>query len=274
MSKLLRPNGALLLLVAFIPNIAYANEKLIFGTPPTQSPEVTLVNYQPLADYMGEMIGRKIVVEPAKTFYGYSKKMRSGHYDIILDGPHFIKYRIDKMHHVVLVKQPGDLKFVVVVNRKSNINHYNDLFNQRVCSPASPNLATLTYLDLYKSPIIQPITVSVRSFKNAIECVKASKAKAAVVPIKFWLTKIKKKNGLKVIYITKNKMPARGLSVNKKTISVAERRKLIYALTNITSKSLVKKAMSTVGGSHFVKASQSEYTRIHSVLSLVWGFHI
>ncbi|MFV1984574.1 MAG: phosphate/phosphite/phosphonate ABC transporter substrate-binding protein [Thiohalomonadales bacterium] len=269
-----KKNLMLILLILTLTNTAYAQERLIFGTPPTQSPEITLANYQPLVDYLSKVIGRTIVVKPAKSFFEYSHNMRAGLYDIILDGPHFVKYRIEKMHHTVLVKQAGDLKFAVVVNTNSNINNYNDLVNKKVCAPASPNLATLTYLDLYKSPARQPTLIKIQGFKNAIKCVKTARSKAAIVPEKFWLKKVKNKIGLKVIYITKNKMPARGLTVNKDSISVLERKKLVAALTAKASRRLIKKAISTVGGSHFIKANQTEYTQIDSVLSQVWGFHI
>jgi ABC-type phosphate/phosphonate transport system substrate-binding protein len=93
------------------------NSQLVFSTPPTQSPETTLKNYQPLVDYLSKSIGQKIVITPAKNFQEYTKNMREGNYDILLDGPHFIKWRIDHQHNVVVAKQPGELHFVVVVNK-------------------------------------------------------------------------------------------------------------------------------------------------------------
>jgi len=98
-----------------------AENPLIFGTPPTQSTALTKTNYQPLANYLGKVIGRKIAVKPAATFHEYTRKMKAGYYDLILDGPHFIKYRIEKMKHIVLVKQPGELKFAVVVRKDSKL---------------------------------------------------------------------------------------------------------------------------------------------------------
>jgi len=259
----------------FVGNAVAAKSKaLFFGTPPTQSYEVTKKNYQPLADYLSKKIGTKIIVKPAKTFHEYTRQMKKGYYDIILDGPHFIKYRIEKMEHVVLVKQPGKLKFAIIVNSKSKIKNYKELMNQRVCAPATPHLGTLTFLDLYPNPVRQPLLIPVQSFKHAIACIKSGKSIAAVVRDKFWFKKVKNKKDLKVLYITKNDMPARGLSVNKVTVKYATQKKIILALTSGKAKKIIKKALSTIGGTKFVKAKQAEYANLNELLSMVWGFHI
>lgn len=249
-------------------------KELVFGTPPTQSPEVTARIFQPLADYLGKVSGHKIVVKPAKNFHEYTRKMRNDEYDLILDGPHFIKYRIDKMGHNVLVKQPGDLQFAVVVAADSPVSDYNNLVGKRVCSPGVPHLGTLTFLDLYTSPIRQPVLRPVQSFKDAIECVRGGKATAAVVRDKFWLKKVKNKQGLKVIYVTKTKMPARGLTVNNKTVDKVTQQRIMSALLGTKSQELVQQALSTVGGKRFVKADHNEYARQEELLAQVWGFHI
>ncbi len=246
---------------------------LVFGTPPTQSPEVTLRNYQPLADYLGKITGQKIVLKPAKNFYQYTRKMRNNEYDLILDGPHFIKYRLDKMQHTVLVKQPGDLRFAIVVANDSPITDHQQLISKKVCSPSVPHLGTLTFLGLYSNPIRQPTMKPVQGFKHAIDCVRSGKATAAVVRDKYWLKKVKDKQGLKVIYVTKNKMPARGLTVNTATVDGGTQERIKQALLSDKSQALVKQALSTIGGSRFVTADQVEYASQEELLTMVWGFH-
>ncbi len=253
---------------------AVAEDILIFGTPPTQSYELTKRNYGELANFLSEKIGRTVVIKPSHSFHEYTRKMKNNYYDIILDGPHFIKYRIDKMKHQVLVKQPGKLNFAIVVNENSTIKDFNELYNKRVCAPATPHLGTLTFLELYKNPIRQPLLIPVQSFRQAIACVKNNKAIAALVRDKFWFKKVKDKTGLKVIYITETDMPARALSVNKSKVDIETQLKLVEVLTSEKSESVIKKALSTVGGKKFVKAEQSEYANLHELLSMVWGFHI
>jgi ABC-type phosphate/phosphonate transport system substrate-binding protein len=274
--KLFSSRLLIILLSILVTNSAIAakSKALIFGTPPTQSYELTKKNYQPLADYLSKQIGQQVIVKPAKSFHEYTRKMKNSYYDIILDGPHFIKYRIEKMKHIVLVKQPGKLKFAIVVSSDNDIKNYKELMNKRVCSPATPHLGTLTFLDLYSNPIRQPLLIPVQSFKHAIACVKDNKAVAAVVRDKFWFKKVKNKKDLKVLYITKNDMPARGLSVNKITVNDLTQHKIISALTSKKAKKLIKKALSTVGGTKFVKAKQAEYANLNELLSMVWGFHI
>jgi len=262
-----------LLLVSLNFKQAFAADTLIFGTPPTQSYELTKKNYQPLANYLSERIGQTVIVKPAKSFYEYTRIMKNNGYDIILDGPHFVKYRIDKMQHQVLVKQPGKLKFVIVVKSESKINNLKQLLNQRVCSPSTPHLGTLSFLELYPNPVRQPLLIPVQSFKHAIACVTNNTATAAVVRDKYWIKKIKDKKGLKVIYITENNMPARALSVNNQKVNKKTQTKIISALTDEKAQSLIKKALSTVGGTKFIKAEQAEYAELHELLSMVWGFH-
>jgi len=274
MNSLVKSLRLIFLLLSFVlTGNALAAKTLIFGTPPTQSYALTKKNYQPLADYLGEQIGRKIVVEPTKSFHEYTRKMKENHYDIILDGPHFIKYRIEKMNHNVLVKQPGVLKFAIVVKSNSDFETYKDLRNKRICSPATPHLGTLTILDLYPNPIGQPDLKPVQSFKDTIACVKNNKASAAIVRDKYWFKNVKDKKGLRVIYITKNNMPARGLTVNNATVSTSVQKAIVTALTNKKAKKLIKNALSTIGGKKFVKAKESEYTNLNELLSMVWGFH-
>jgi len=92
--------------------------------------------------------------------------------------------------------------------------------------------------------------------------------------INFGYKKVKNKEDLKVIYITETKIPARGLTVNTTIIDLDSQKALITALTSDDAKALIKTALSTVGGSKFIKADQSEYANLTEVLSMVWGFHI
>jgi ABC-type phosphate/phosphonate transport system substrate-binding protein len=249
-----------------------ATAELVFSTPPTQSPQTTIKNYQPLVDYLSETIGKKIVIEPAKNFQEYTKNMRDGKYDLVFDGPHFISWRIEKQHNVVIAKQPGELHFAIIVKDNSGVNELRDLWAQPVCSPPVPHLGTLSLLDLYaNNPIREPEIVPVQSFKDALQCVRDGKAVAALVRDTFWF-KVANKQGLKLIHITSRKLPARGLTVNNR-VNKLEQDMIIQALTSKKGQEFSEKAMSTIGGGQFVKANTSEYQDIDELIKIVWGFH-
>lgn len=246
---------------------------LIFSTPPTQSAEVTLKNYQPLIDYLSKTIGQHIVIEPAHNYQEYTSKMRKGEYDMVLDGAHFIKWRIEKLHHVVIAKQPGDLHFVVVVKRESRIRNLKDLWAEPLCSMPVPHIAPLTLLAHYNNPIIEPIIVPVNSFKSGMECLQKGNGVAVLLRDKFWQKAVKNKADYRIVYTTTRKLPARGLTVSSR-LSKSDQQKITYALTSVKGREYADKALSTVGGGKFVHANSKDFDKLDEVIELVWGFNL
>lgn len=247
-----------------------AKPTLVFATPPTQSAEITVKNYQPLVDYISGVIGEKVVIKPAHNFNEYTSNMRKGAYDIVFDGPHFINWRIKKQHHVVVAKQPGELHFSIVVKADSPIKDLKDLWAKPVCSPPAPHLGTLTLIDLYNNPVREPVIVAVKSFKHGLECLREGRGVAALVRDKYWLKKADK-TGLRVMYVTSRKMPARGLSVNAR-LNEKTRSKMIKALTSKEAESFTEKAFASIGGGKFIRASTSEYSELDDLMQIVFGF--
>ena len=249
-----------------------ANKPLVFATPPTQSPEITLKNYQPLIDYISGVIGQEIVIQPAKSFSEYSKNMRQGQYDLVFDGPHFVNWRIKTQQHKVIAKQPGELHFAIVVRKDSRITKLRDLWAKRVFAPPAPHLGTLTLIDLYNNPIREPEIVTVKSFKEGLECLRSGKGEAALVRDKYWSKKADK-TGLQVMHVTARKMPARGLSVNNR-VSKAAQRKMTQALTSREAQAFTEKAFASIGGGKFIKASTQEYSNLDDLIQIVFGFRM
>jgi len=250
-----------------------AAKQLIFSTPPTQSPELTLKNYQPLVDYLSQTIGQSIVIEPAHNYQEYTSKMRKGEYDMVLDGAHFIKWRIEKQHHMVIAKQPGDLHFVVVVKKDSKINNDRDLWTKPLCSLPVPHIAPLTLLAHYNNPVREPIIVPVDSFKSGLACLQKGDGVAVLLRDKFWEKAVKNKSDYRVVYTTKRKLPARGLTVSSR-VSKADQGKITQALISAKGQEYTEKAFSTVGGGKFIQASTSDFESLDEVIQLVWGFNL
>lgn len=263
--------GFVLLFVLVPWSVLVAAPVLIFSTPPTQSPEVTKRNYQPLVDYLAKGINQEIVLEPAASFHEYTKKMREGRYDIVFDGPHFINWRMQNQNHVVVAKQPGELHFAIVVKDSSNYTTLRDLWALPVCTPAVPHLGTLTLLELYSNPVREPLIVPVQSFKHALECLRNGTGVAALVRDKFWFNKAKKE-GLRVLHITERKMPGRGLTVNQR-VSKKSQEIITQMLTSEKGRRFSEEAFSTIGGGKFVRARSADFRALDETLKIVWGFH-
>lgn len=262
-----------ILLMCFISTSSVLAKDLIFSTPPTQSAETTLKNYQPLVDYLSKAIGQTIVIDPAHNYQEYTKKMREGVYDMVLDGAHFIKWRIEKQHHAVIAKQPGDLHFVIVVKKNSKIRKLRDLWTKPICSPPVPHIGPLTILALYNNPIREPLIQPVGSFKKGIECLRKGDGVAVLLRDKYWANRVKDKSEFRLLYTTKRKLPARGLTVGPR-ISLAAQKKITQALTSKKGREYTEKAFSTVGGGRFVRAYTKEFDSLEEVIQLVWGFDL
>ncbi len=247
--------------------------KLVFSAPPVQSPEQLKKNFAPLLAYLSKASGARIRIEPTRNFFEYGRRMRAGEFDFVLDGPHFVKYRMDKLNHEVLSKQPGTLRFAVVVKKDSSYKSIDDLVNQKVCSIRAPHLSTLTYLSYYTRPARQPLLFPVQSFKSAIACVQNGEAEAAIVRDKYWKNKISNKSGLRVLYITEKKMPARAFSI-RRDIPDTIKKRLKKALLSPAARPYLKTAFSGTGATRLIAARQKEYDTQEELLNMVWGFHI
>jgi phosphonate transport system substrate-binding protein len=264
---------ALLVLLYFISAPSVMAKALIFATPPTQNAETTLKNYQPLVEYLSKTIGQTIVIDPAHNYQEYTSKMRKGMYDMVLDGAHFIKWRIEKQHHVVIAKQPGDLHFVVVVKKNSKYKDEKDLWTKPICSLPVPHIAPLTLLAHYNNPIREPVIVPVESFKSGLACLQKGEGVAVLLRDKFWQKAVKDKSNLRVLYVTKRKLPARGLTVGPR-VSLIAQKKITDALISAKGREYTEKAFSTVGGGKFIHANTKEFDSLEEVIQLVWGFNL
>lgn len=265
--------AVLLVLIYFMFTSSAMAKALIFATPPTQTAEVTVKNYQPLVDYLSKAIGQPIIIEPANNYQEYTSRMRKGEYDMVLDGAHFIKWRIEKQHHVVIAKQPGDLHFVVVVKKDSKFRDLKDLWTKRICSLPVPHIAPLTLLAHVNNPITEPVIVPVESFKSGLECLQKGEGDAVLLRDKFWQKAVKDKSNLRVVYTTQRKLPARGLTVGPRVSMIAQR-KITDALISAKGREYTEKAFSTVGGGKFIGADTKEFDSLEEVIQLVWGFNL
>jgi len=143
------------------------NQELVFSAPPRESATVGSKRYQPVADYLSKVLGRKVVYKHPGTWGAYRTEMLQGDYDIVFDGPHFNSYRAEKMRHNILAKIPVAHQFVIIVH-KSNIKTHSvpELAGQTFCTHAPPNLGTLSLLNHFQNPARQPAIVNTQGWKN------------------------------------------------------------------------------------------------------------
>lgn len=181
---------------------AFAADELYFTAPPRDvaggdESEV----YQPVADYLGAAIGRKIVYLNPDNWLSYQSKMRKGEFDLIFDGPHFVSWRIARLQHEPLARLPGKLIFVVIARKDNDrVNSPKDLEGRTVCGMPAPNLATLTMYSLFENPARQPLVIQTRSFKEAYDQMLAGRCVAAAMGRGFYTNFDKDQVKTKVLY--------------------------------------------------------------------------
>ena len=275
-SVMLKVSGAIALgLLTVNQSTAAQGDVISFTTAPTQSVKETKRIYGPLVDYLAKSSGKNIKLVPARNFLEYTSKMRKGKYDIVFDGPHLVSWRMDKVNHVPLARLPGELVFVAAVKDGVGITNINQLIGKKVCAVNSPNLATLTILDSFPNPARQPLIISVRSFKEAFQCMKSGKGIAAFLPVKFWnkFTKKGKTGGMSVLYSSnKTPLPTRTFSVSNR-LDEETQDKLKQAFLNTEGVEGAKPLLDRFRSKKFVPATEQEFEGLSRLLSSVWGFH-
>lgn len=252
---------------------ASAAVEYIFSAPPRGPADKETKVYGPIADYLSQATGKKIVYRHPGNWLTYQSDMQKGAYDIVFDGPHFASWRIAKTQHEPLAKLPGQLAFIVMVkNDEQRVRNVQDLRGRTVCGLAPPNLATLTLYSLFDNPARQPLIIEAASFPKAYEGVMNNRCAAAVMRDKmFFKLDNKNKKGRAVF-------TSRGIANQTFTAGPRLTSKEKQAITNALLDPKSTKTMEAFHkrfnkkGKPILRASLEEYTGLHLLLKDVWGF--
>lgn len=251
----------------------FSKDVIIFSTPPTQPPKVTMHRYGPVAKYLSRVTGKKVKLVPARNFIEYSQNLLDNKYDLLFDGPQFIGWRLTRFNHVVLAKLPRRLNFIIVVREDAGVDTVKKLAGKRVCGIGSPNLMTLGMIDLFPNPASVPVIEAVGGFKGALLCAQKGRGIAAVVRDKFWFSrKPHLKKGLKVLFHSKLNWPDRGFSISRK-VDIGTRESIRRALLSQQSKEGGYRIFKRYRTPGFVSATFEEYKDLGKLLKQIWGFH-
>lgn len=202
-------------------------DALIFTSPPRETPQEGAQIYAPVASYLGKVIGKKVVYRHPGTWGAYRSQMLRGDYDIVFDGPHFISYRAEKLHHKALVKLPGRLDFAVVTRKSEKFDSVAQMGGRTFCTHAPPNLGTLMLLNQFNNPARQPVILTTDGWDNIYKGVSSGRCTGAVLPIA-QMKKLDKDEQLKIVYKTQP-LPNQGFSAGPR-VSLEEQAKITTAL--------------------------------------------
>lgn len=252
-----------------------ASAELVLSAPPREAEEAGDTLYGPLAAHLSELLGTKVYYEHPQNWLQYQRDLRNGRYDIVFDGPHFISWRQEHLKHQVLVRLPGFLEFVIVVeNTDKELSSVQDLIGKKVCGIPPPNLSALTVIELFKNPVRQPVIWGVPGgFEKVLESFEKHECRAAVFRVNFYnKLSAERKSNQRVLFRSKP-LPNQGISVSSK-INAESRQKIVRSLTVGAGKDAARKISKRFAGNKaFVIAKREEYVSHNFLLEgVVFGW--
>ncbi len=278
LTNLFRPSRVCLAILLYLPISAFS-ATLIFTAPPRETVEAGTKIYAPIANYLSKLLGKKVTYVHPKNWFNYQREMRKDKYDIILDGPHFASWRIAHLGHEALVKLPGKLRFLLLVDKNNpELDHADKLIGKNICAISPPHLSVLAILDNYRNPVRQPVIKGIKGGMGKVfKSYKSKKKKCHALVLRdvFLKKKIKKdeQDKLRVVYSSVT-MPNQAITVSKR-VTQEEKNKIKFELTvgeGVASTQGVIKRFAGKAKS-FIPVKAKEYDGYNMLLEgVIWGW--
>jgi ABC-type phosphate/phosphonate transport system substrate-binding protein len=252
--------------------IVEEQEALVFTAPPRETPDAGIEIYQPVADYLSQVIGKKVRYKHPGTWGVYRTEMLKGSYDIIFDGPHFNSYRLEKLSHNILAKIPVRHEFTVIVHKdKTAFQNLSQMAGRTFCTHAPPNLGTLVLLSQFDNPSRQPVIINSKGWENIYEGVISGKCVGGVLPMAN-LKKVDRANLARIVFKTAA-MPNQAFSAGPR-VSLEDQMKLAQALASPDAAAPTERLRAAYKvGDSFALASNQEYQGLAEYLRNEWGYY-
>ena len=222
--------------------------------------------YQPLADYLGEKVGRPVKLITTINFLTHWQLFKRENYELVLDGPHFTDYRVQKMGYRPVAKFPSVVSYSLVTSEDLLILEAKELIARKIATPPSPGLGALWLNDLYPNPLRQPKIVEADNSTAAVEKVLSGEAVAAMIPTPF----VQRYRSVIPVQTTEQ-VPAPALSVSGQVDdALAER--IRQALLSASDTRQGRAMLEAIKVPRFEPASQQTYEGMADALKGVWGY--
>lgn len=266
-----------LLVILNLGNPLAAHAELILTAPPRESPEAGNAIYQPLAQYLSDLLGVAVIYRHPLNWKEYETKMKNDEFDIVFDGPHFAAWRLEKLSAQPLVKLPGALQFVLIAHENDvKVHRLDDLVGESICTLPSPNLGALTLFSMFPNPVRQPKYQMVGGgFKEAVATFKDRQCRGAIVRRSFYENpqNADLMAGTKVIRISKP-LTNQGVTASSR-LPPDHRQKIIDSLTKREGAVAAKAILDRFHGdaAAFIPSKQTDY-REHNLLTdnIIFGW--
>ena len=259
------------IVVALPVSKAFAQETLVFTAPPRESAEKGQLTYAPIAEYLSQVLGRKVEYRQPDNWLSYSSDMRSEKYDIVFDGPHFVSWRIKTINHTPIVKIPGGFVFKLVsASDNTKVQEVSDLVGRRVCGHAPPNQGTLRLYNQFANPMRQPVLVVKKGWRNIFSAMMSGDCAAAIVPEKIY-KKMDPKRTDGIVLFSSNPVSGQAITVSKK-FSHQDIVKMRQALLSKEGQQATENLRKRFASPTLATANRLEYEGVSHLLDETYGF--
>jgi ABC-type phosphate/phosphonate transport system substrate-binding protein len=244
---------------------------LVLSSAPRDTREAEEQIYKPIAELLTKVTGEKVTFKWGDNFLIYQSEMRKGIYDITLDGPHLVAWRMAKLGHVPVVKFPGSLEFVLIVKKDQNkVQTLKDMAGRTVCALPPPNLATLTVLSEFDNPSRQPHVIGVQAFGDTYKGVVSGQCVGGILQAKLYFNLDKDAKAAKVVFDTKP-LPNQAFTVGPR-VTAETRDKMAQALLSPEGAAASQKLLDAFKAPKLVSASPDEYRGLERLVRNEFGF--
>ena len=244
---------------------------LVFIIQPILNEEQTRKAYQPLADYLGKIAGKRVVIRTLPNFVAYWETMRLVNaYDLVLDAAHFTDYRIQKLGFKVLAKIPDTVSYSLIVGSGTLVIDPIELIGKTVATPGAPSVGAARLNAMYPNPVRQPVIVDSGTAEEGIQMLVKNKVQAAIVPTPLVSQQMAQGGGISVV-VTTDPIPHIALSAAPR-LNADVRDKIRAALVSASNTEDGKKMLKDINFERFDPANDKIYAGQGILLKEYWGY--
>lgn len=161
-----------------------AAETFVFQGHPIFTPDQAELVYQPLVDYLNDVLPYRFELETPPDYHRYWLSARRGENPhLVLEEPHLVSYRMARHDYTPLVRSEEPITYSLLTSVGNEDSSVQDFVGQRVSSMPAPSLGYLILANWFDNPMQQPMIQSnASSWLDAVEIVFSMEADAAIVP--------------------------------------------------------------------------------------------
>ena len=235
----------------------------VFGAPPGGSYGEQAAIYEPIAEFLSRVTGKRFVFRYSDNWLTYSRDMTSEAYDLVFDAAALNSWRIERINHTPLLRLSGETVYLVVGRPdNSKIRELKNLAGRGVCAPPPPDVATLALLSQFANPARQPVIVGADDWNVMHKNLREGRCDGAIITRRH-LDRIDR-NLVKVLY-RHGAMPNHALSAGPR-ISSELQEKIRQALLTPQGKVATAKLRAAHYAEELVPARGEDYAGLGKLL--------